>query len=285
MKNKVLAVMLLAAATVLTVGCTEKDGSTKLSSIYRSGTMVLERQNPLTGEWDTLVTNNTERMAMYFFMYNDDRLDSLTDGYGDVIRFSYDDQDRLVHVEYPSFKFFYDYYYGGDGNLSRVFHYLMSGSGDTLQKETMDYTWASGNVQRIESNIVSDSVNIHESHIYTWDGDLLVKTERYTESNGGTDTVIYYYEFYDVDNPLYGNAFWQRPTSIYSFTNEGIEGFCPFVLKSITSGETVNDYIKYEITTSKKRLTGIEEKITSESTGNSGMRINSISNYEFQYTE
>lgn len=111
------------------------------------------------------------------------------------------------------------------------------------------------------------------------DGDRIVSTERIHQySNGQRDTASYSYGVTSVNNPLYGNTYWQRLVSLTTFSNEGLDGLCPYVLKNIS---TINGTdIQFETQTSGGRLTSLTEN----GQFNSGaMKIFSVSNYEFEY--
>lgn len=84
----------------------------------------------------------------------------------------------------------------------------------------------------------------------------------------------------NVKNPFYGSVFWQRNSSLYSFTRDGIEGFCPYVLKHIIGGVTNPEEIRFDPTTSGGRLSGLHEETFHE---NTSIRLHTTTDYEFEY--
>lgn len=215
--------------------------------------------------------------------YTGDRMDSLKlygQPYDLVAVFSYDADGRLTHSS-SNYGEFCDYYYDSDGNVSRYVEYMLVNSTDTFSVKTANYTWASGHIQRIECHYTYDSASTHQDNYYTWNGDRLVSTVCYSEnSNGRRDTSAYTYEFSNIKNPFYGSVYWQRTTSLYSFTQSGLEGFCPYVVKHITGIENTSGDIQYELTTSGGRLTGIHEASYNE---RADMRLRMTTDYEFEY--
>lgn len=283
---------MLAAATLMTVGCNkvEEDitplpgSQPKLCRVYQTGSATLMRQNITTGAWDTVNHTDNPRSLIYEFYYTGNRLDSLRQTNG-IVSFSYDGQGRLVHSESQDHLWNIDYFYDGEGNLSRTVDYRTERNGDTNSVETIEFTWAGGHLQQSVSNVVTDTNTIHRTHAYTWNGDRLVATDRYSlYRDGSRDTVSYKYDITTVKNPLCGMVLLQRPSQIFSFTNEGFEGLSPYIMSRITGGQSGNDTINFEYTTLDDRLSSIHQTYEQESaSGPISIRISTDAKYEFEY--
>ena len=292
MKRNIFAVMMLAAATLMTVGCNKveeeitplPDSQPKLCRIYQTGSATLLRQNISTGAWDTVSSTDNPRTLIYEFYYTGNRLDSLRQTNG-IVNFSYDGQGRLVHSESYDHLWRIDYFYDGEGNLSRTVDYHTERNGDTNSVETIEYTWVGGHLQQSESNVVTGTNTIQIIHAYTWNGDRLVATDRYSlYRDGSRDTMSYKYDITSVKNPLCGMVFLQRPSRIFSFTNEGFEGLSPYIMSRITGGQSGNDTINFEYTTLDDRITSIHQTYEQESSsGPISMRISTDAKFEFEY--
>ena len=114
MKHNIIAALLLAAVTMMTVGCNKEDNivpiepKAKVSRIYTTNTTIMERYNDSTQTWDTTIYLPSERKLNCELFWTGNRLDSMHHGVN-IYLFTYDSRGRLVHVEnaytYTHFEF------------------------------------------------------------------------------------------------------------------------------------------------------------------------------------
>lgn len=289
--RNLLAALLMATATLMAVSCSKDDennngnnnDNAKVTRIYKTSSALYETLNSSTGKWDTTIFQENPRRLSEEYFYTGDRLDSIrmnSQPRDYVIVFSYDADGRLSSFT-SNYGEFCEYQYDSDGKVRQLREITMTSSTDTFSVKTIDYTWASGHIQRMECSTVYDTSSLDETHLYTWNGDQLVSTICYTvNGNGYRDTAAYTFEFSNVKNPFYGSVFWQRNSSLYSFTHDGIEGFCPYVLKHIIGGVTNPEEIRFDPTTSGGRLSGLHEETFHE---NTSIRLHTTTDYEFEY--
>ena len=288
MKRKVIAALLLAAVTMMTVGCNKEDNivpiepKAKVSRIYVTNTTIMERYNDSTQTWDTMYYFPTERRLTSEFFWTGDRLDSINHGMH-IFHFIYDSRGRLVHINSDESTQYFDIEYNTDGTMSRVYKCNLD-DGDTVLTETFLYFWSGGKLQRLEDDIwaltpVDDAIK-HETRYYTWEGDNVSKTVCHSlHLNGIRDTISYNYEVNNLVNPFYGFPFWQIPYHKMIASFDGTDGLNKNLVARYYNEEMED---QYEYTTTGGRVTGIHEVYTI--TGASGLiRSLSVTDYEIEY--
>lgn len=283
MRSKRIAILLIAAATLATVCCSEKEKATtvKVSRVYNSNHVKAEMFNPVTETWTTLTENTTERKPKVEFYWNGDRLDSIYAG-GSIFYTTCDSKGRITKAHTPLSYQIYDIEYGSDGQMSRSIYSITDENGDTIMRETANYTWSDGKLQRIMFNHWSKEPTtsglIKEEYQYTWKGDNVTKSVLYAfYDDGDIDTTTYDYEVANVLNPFAGFAFFQIPYCGYTGSFHGTDGLNKNMVSHIKGANSTRDY---EYTTSGDRVTSFTGKTFSES---GTTRITIEDTYEFEY--
>ena len=285
--------MLLAAATAMTVACTDKpynpsDGTkAHVVRIWRTDAEKIENYTAATDTWTTVLNDSTDRKLYVEFFYTGDRIDSMmvnSQPHATIVHFTYNADGHLTHSE-SNWGIGCNYYYT-DGRLSRAYEYSFS-DGDTTSRHNIFYTWDGNRLQRYEDNLTghSDSAEISKrlTHLFTWNGDNVASTVCYTTDNidNTTDTLAYNYEYSSIVNPFRGFPFWLLPNCGVIWQIEGVDALCKNIPSHIFSD--VSDFT-FENTTSNGRIATITERQLSES-GNAAMviRITTKSYYEIEY--
>ena len=256
MKHNIIAALLLAAVTMMTVGCNKEDNivpiepKAKVSRIYVTNTTIMERYNDSTQTWDTTI---------------------------------YLPSGRLVHVEDAYTYTHFDLDYNASGQLSRVYKCSLH-EGDTVYKETYLYFWSDGKLERLEDDIwalePNESGLKHKTLLYTWAGDNISKTVSLSLNfNGNRDTVSNNYEVNNLVNPFYGFPFWQIPYREMIGTHEATDGLNKNLL---TRCYNDNSEHRYEYTTTGGRVTGVHEVYTTSGITES-LRSLMVTDYEIEY--
>ena len=288
MKHNVIAALLLAAVTMMTVGCNKEDNiapiepKAKVSRIYTTNTTIMERYNDSTQTWDTTIYLPSERKLNCELIWTGNRLDSMHHGVN-IYLFTYDSRGRLVHVEDAYTYTHFDLDYNASGQLSRVYKCSLH-EGDTVYKETYLYFWSDGKLQRLESDIWAQDPSAealkHETRFYTWVGDNVTKTVRHSlHLDGSRDTLNYYFEVNNLANPFYGFPFWQIPYYKMIASFDGTDGLNKNMVTRYYNEKMEN---QFEYTTTGGRVTGIHEVYTT--TNPSGLtRSLSVTDYEIEY--
>lgn len=287
MKHNIIAALLLAAVTMMTVGCNKEDNivpiepKAKVSRIYVTNTTILESYNDSTQTWDTMYYLPGGRSLNSEFFWTGDRLDSLHKGMN-TFHFVYDNRGRLVNADMDYLQCF-DIEYNTDGNVSRVYKCDLD-DGDTVLTETYLYFWSGGKLQRLESDIWAQDPSAealkHETRFYTWAGDNVAKTVRHSlHLDGSRDTLNYYFEVNNLANPFYGFPFWQIPYYKMIASFDGTDGLNKNMVTRYYNEKMEN---QFEYTTTGGRVTGIHEVYTT--TNPSGLtRSLSVTDYEIEY--
>lgn len=287
MKHNIIAALLLAAVTMMTVSCNKEDNivpietKAKVSRIYVTNTTILESYNDSTQTWDTMYYLPGGRSLNSEFFWTDDRLDSLLKGMN-TFHFVYDNRGRLVNADMDYLQCF-DIEYNTDGNVSRVYKCDLD-DGDTVLTETYLYFWSGGKLQRLESDIWAQDPSAealkHETRYYTWVGDNVTKTVRHSlHLDGSRDTLNYYFEVNNLANPFYGFPFWQIPYYKMIASFDGTDGLNKNMVTRYYNEKMEN---QFEYTTNGGRVTGIHEVYTT--TNPSGLtRSLSVTDYEIEY--
>ena len=288
MKHNIIAASLLAAVTMMTVGCNKEDNivpiepKAKVSRIYTTNTTIMERYNDSTQTWDTTIYLPSERKLNCELIWTGNRLDSMHHGVN-IYLFTYDSRGRLVHVEDAYTYTHFDLDYNASGQLSRVYKCSLH-EGDTVYKETYLYFWSDGKLERLEDDIwalePNESGLKHKTLLYTWAGDNISKTVSLSLNfNGNRDTVSNNYEVNNLVNPFYGFPFWQIPYREMIGTHEAIDGLNKNLL---TRCYNDNSEHRYEYTTTGGRVTGVHEVYTTS--GITGLiRSSMVTDYEIEY--
>ncbi|MBR3411329.1 MAG: hypothetical protein IKG81_16650 [Bacteroidales bacterium] len=94
MKHNVFTALLLAAVTMMTVGCNKEDNiapiepEAKVSRIYVTNTTIMEQYNDSTQTWDTMYYFPGGRYLSKELFWTGDRIDSMHNG-DDKLLFTY----------------------------------------------------------------------------------------------------------------------------------------------------------------------------------------------------
>lgn len=292
-RNRAFAALLLAAATMMTVACTEKDSDTAAEpkahvvQIWRTNAEKAENYIAATDTWTTVFADTSERRLYAEFFYTGDRLDSMivnSQPAATIIHFTYDADGHLTH----SLSNWGNgcYYYYTDGRLSSAYEYSIN-HGDTTARYAILYTWDGDHLQRYEEDLTGHNdtteVSKHYTTLYTWNGNNVASTVCYTTDNmtNTTDTSAFNYEYSSIDNPFHGFPFWLTPNSGVIWMFNGIDGLCKNIPSHIYSD--VSDFT-FEHTTSSGRIATVTERQLSV-TGDDAMtiRITSENHLEFEY--
>ena len=290
MRRDFIAAMLLAAITMMVVGCNKEDiivpiePKEKVSRIYLTNTSIMEMYNDSTQTWDTMIYLASERILSCEFFWTGDRLDSMTQGVNKYF-FTYDSRGRLIHVSEGNHQQYFDIEYNTDGQVSRVYKCNLDGV-DTVGKETYLFFWYDGKLQRLEDDIwaldANDSGIKHATLFYTWSGDNVSKAVCHSlYRDDSRDTVVYNYETNNLVNPFYGFPFWQLPYRKIIDTFYGTDGLNKNMLTRCYGD---NMERRFEHTTTDGRVTGIHEVFTTMSAfGLSRSLI--VSDFELEYVK
>ena len=287
MKRSVIAALLMAAVTMMTVGCKKEEHivpieqKVKVSRIYTTNTTFMEQYNENTQTWDTLYYFPGERHLNSEFFWTGNRLDSLHKGVN-TFHFVYDNKGRLVKADMDRLQHF-DIEYNTDGNVSHVYKCDLE-NGDTLLKENYLYFWSGGKLQRLESDIWAQNPSAdaikHETRFYTWEGDNVSKTVRHAlHLDGSRDTLNFYFEVNNLVNPFYGFPLLQLPYYKMITSFDGTDGLNKNMVTRYYNDKSDRSF---EHTATGGRVTGIHEVYT---TSNPALltRSQMITDYEIEY--
>ena len=203
---KRVAIIILAAAA-LVAGCAREDDITPVTPpqpekahvqrIYSEVYTVLERLNPLTGNWDTIGQVHQDKNLYKELFWNGDRLDSIIEkpymsSSPYTIRFTYDDKGLLIRDEYfengSRTGQYTIFQYDAEGRLSKFEYYsddLLSKTGvidsyvgdkishmkykDIMYDIDINYIYSAGNVTEMVVNGKIDNDRLHVVYSNTYD--------------------------------------------------------------------------------------------------------------------
>ena len=196
---------IILAIAAFAAGCTREDDITPvipspsetihIQRIFTERYLVLEGLNNLTGMWDTLNVLHTEKDLFQEWFWNGDRLDSIAirnDVFSYTIRFSYDDNGRLIRYEHfvgeSSIGHYALFQYDAEGRLSKFESYFndtLSSTGiidsyvgdkishmkykDIMYDVDINYIFEAGNVAEMVVNGTVDDNYLHVAYSYTYD--------------------------------------------------------------------------------------------------------------------
>lgn len=271
---------------------TPLDPQAKISRIYRTGSILLERYNETSGNWDTIMDIPSRRFLAYAFTWTGDRIDTI---YNMEITYAlkYDAAGRLIFANGMG-NYIHSYIdYDAEGKISKIDETYFGTDGiDTAYRRLVDYQWTGDKLTGLESQIVyTDPESPHDfngtqqdMHLFTWTGDNITTSVLYETSFSGVhDTTTYHYDYTGIPNPFYGLAFCQMYHHEFINPYAPTDGFSKYMPSRTYNN---NSNTSYEYTLSGGRITLIHTLTTSTTTTAAGTsRQTATSDYEIQYLE
>ncbi len=199
--------LIILAAVLFVAGCAREDDITPITPpqpekahvqrIYTEVYTVLERLNPLTGNWDTIGQVHQDKNLFKELFWTGDRLDSIIESpyqsnFPYTIRFTYDDKGLLIRDEYfvngSRTGQYTIFQYDAEGRLSKFEYYTgdsLSRTGlidsyvgdkishlkykDVIYDVDISYIYNAGNVTEMVVSGKVDDKNLHVAYTFTYD--------------------------------------------------------------------------------------------------------------------
>lgn len=246
--------------------------------------------NPLTGEWTLRYDIPGEWKELPVYYWTGNRLDSVLMGDG-LWRMVYDANGNPVRADHfiaEAYKCWFEY--DDEGRLARcVKTTLEDDAGTRVTTETNTYTYANGKVQKKETTHDYSQVTptpdsyISETCFYTWEGDNVIATTRYSEYiNGKRDTTYVTYEYTTLPNPFYGFIPLQAEFGYFLMSSNGVDGFSKNLISSDSQHKPEVAQYQYEYTTEGDRVVSF---VKSGVAGNGMTRLTTTFDCKLEYAE